>query len=173
MSELDARVLAVLLRSGQPFEAMACDPALADTETFCARYGQSLSHSANTIVVRSKTGEARYAACVVLATMRLDVNHIVRKRLGARKVSFASAEETQALTGMSLGGVTAFALPETLPLWIDARIMALDYVILGGGNRSSKIKLAPAVFDSIPNAEIVDGLARPAATVLPPVGRRN
>jgi len=97
----------------------------------------------------------------VLATMRLDVNHIVRKRLGARKVSFASAEETQALTGMSLGGVTAFALPETLPLWIDARIMALDYVILGGGNRSSKIKLAPAVFNSIPNAEIVDGLARP------------
>jgi prolyl-tRNA editing enzyme YbaK/EbsC (Cys-tRNA(Pro) deacylase) len=86
----------------------------------------------------------------------------VRRRLAARKVSFASAEETRAITGMALGGVTPLALPAELPLWVDARIMALDYVILGGGDRCSKIKVAPKIFRSLPNTDVVDGLARPA-----------
>jgi prolyl-tRNA editing enzyme YbaK/EbsC (Cys-tRNA(Pro) deacylase) len=162
MAELDARVAAALAATGLAYEAIDCDPALADTETFCAHYGYSLAHSANTIVVKSKTGEERFVACVVLATARLDVNRTVRKRLGARKVSFASAEETERLTGMTLGGVTALALPETLPLWVDAAIMGLDRVILGGGNRSSKLIVPPAVFEALANAEVVEGLARPA-----------
>lgn len=162
MAELYPDIRQTLEASGQPFEVMDCDPALADTETFCAHYGQSPAHSANTIVVKSKTGEERFVACLVLATTRLDVNRAVRKRLGARKASFASAEETEAITGMVLGGVTPLALPPELPLWIDARIMGLDYVILGGGDRSSKIKVAPAILRGLPNAEVVDGLARPA-----------
>lgn len=161
MANLDGRIAQVLEASGQHFEIMDCDPALADTETFCAHYGQPLSHSANTIVVKSKTGEERFVACLVLATTRLDVNRTVRKRLDARKASFASPEETRAVTGMTLGGVTPLALPPDLPLWVDARIMALDYVILGGGDRASKIRVAPAIFRDLPNAEIVDGLARP------------
>ena len=87
------------------------------------------------------------------------MNKVVRKRLGARKVSFASAEETRAVTGMTLGGVTPLALPAELPLWVDRRIMDLDYVILGGGNRASKIKLDPAIFDQTPNTEIIPDLA--------------
>jgi len=162
MVELDGRIARVLEASGQPFEVMDCDPALADTEIFCAHYGQSPAHSANTIVVKTKSGETRFVACLVLATTRLDVNRTVRKRLAARKASFASAEETEAMTGMVLGGVTPLALPPELPLWVDSRIMALDYVILGGGDRASKIKVAPAIFHDLPNTEIVDGLARPA-----------
>lgn len=162
MAELEDRIARVLEASGQPFEIMDCDPDLADTEVFCAHYGQSPAHSANTIVVKSKTGEERFVACLVLATTRLDVNRTVRKRLAARKASFASAEETRAITGMALGGVTPLALPPELPLWVDSRIMALDYVILGGGDRSSKIKVAPAIFRDLPNTAIVDGLARPA-----------
>lgn len=162
MAELEDRIVRVLEASGQPFEIMDCDPDLADTEVFCAHYGQSPAHSANTIVVKSKTGEERFVACLVLATTRLDVNRTVRKRLAARKASFASAEETRAITGMALGGVTPLALPPELPLWVDSRIMALDYVILGGGDRSSKIKVAPAIFGDLPNTAIVDGLARPA-----------
>jgi prolyl-tRNA editing enzyme YbaK/EbsC (Cys-tRNA(Pro) deacylase) len=163
MAELDPRVRAALQRTGVTYEVIDCDPALADTETFCAHYGQSLAHSANAIVVKSKTGEERFVACLVLATCRIDVNHTVRKKLGARKVSFASPEETERLTGMALGGVTPVALPPELPLWIDARIMQLDYVILGAGHRAAKIKLAPAFFRDIPNTEIVDGLAKDAA----------
>ena len=87
------------------------------------------------------------------------MNHAVRALLGASKVSFASAEETQALTGMMLGGVTVFALPSDLPIYVDDKLMQLDWVILGSGSRSSKIKIAPEVFRRLPNATIVPGLA--------------
>ena len=151
---------AILEESGLAYEIIACDPELADTAVFCEHYGYSLTHSANTIVVTSKTGEKCYAACVVLATTRLDVNKTVRKRLGVRKASFASANETQAMTSMTLGGVTPFGLPEALPLWVDGPIMVLDYVILGGGDRASKIKVDPAIFEQTPNTEIVEDLAK-------------
>ena len=70
-----------------------------------------------------KTDPPRYAACVTLAPYRLDVNRTVRDRLGTRKASFAPAEETAALTGMQIGGVTVFGLPADLPIWVDARVM--------------------------------------------------
>ena len=60
---------------------------------------------------------------------------------------------------MVLGGVTPLALPADLPLWIDQKVMEADYVILGGGSRSSKIKVTPDVFLNTPNTSIVEGLA--------------
>ena len=96
---------------GVPYELFACDPALADTAAFCAAYGFSPEDSANTIVVIGKSDPPRYAACVTLAPYRLDVNRTVRDRLGTRKASFAPAEDTAALTGMQIGGVTVFGLP--------------------------------------------------------------
>ena len=91
------------------------------------------------------------------------MNHTVRKKIGARKVSFAGAEETLALTGMDLGGVTPLCLPPDLPLWIDAEVMRRPYIILGGGNRASKIRVTPEIFRLTPNTEIVEGLALPVA----------
>ena len=163
MTDTVPRIRAFLENSKLDFEVMACDPALADTAVFCEHYGLSLDHSANTIVVKTKTGERKYVACVVLATARLDVNHTVRKKIGARKVSFAGAEETLALTGMDLGGVTPLCLPPDLPLWIDAEVMRRPYIILGGGNRASKIRVTPDIFRLTPNTEIVEGLALPVA----------
>src|SRR4029079_7461555 len=84
-------------------ELFACDPALADTAAFCAAYGFDPADSANTIVVVGKSSPPVYAACVVLATHRLDVNRVVRDRLGTRKASFASPDETRELTGMAIG----------------------------------------------------------------------
>jgi prolyl-tRNA editing enzyme YbaK/EbsC (Cys-tRNA(Pro) deacylase) len=161
MSDTLPEIRKILEDSNLAFEVWDCDPALADTAVFCERYGVEPADSANTILVRSKTGELKYAACVVLATHRLDVNHTVRKKLGARKVSFASAEETKEITGMEIGGVTALALPPDLPLWIDGDVMRRDFVILGGGNRSSKLKVLPALLEATPNVEIIEGLARP------------
>ena len=95
-----------------------------------------------------------------LAHTRLDVNNSVRKRLGPRRVSFASAEETQRLTGMTIGGVTPLGLPDDLPLWVDARVMQRPRVILGGNNRYTKIAISPSIFAATSGAEIIDGLAR-------------
>lgn len=160
VTEPGARVRETLARLGSDYELIDCDPQLADTAVFCERYGYSLDYSANTLLVRSKTGEKRYVACVLLASTRLDVNRTVRKRMGVRRLSFASAEETRAMTGMELGGVTPLALPETLPLWVDAQVMRREFIILGGGDRTSKIKVAPALFLATPNTTIVENLAQ-------------
>jgi prolyl-tRNA editing enzyme YbaK/EbsC (Cys-tRNA(Pro) deacylase) len=154
-----AGLVAILESTGVAYEIIACDPALADTTAFCAAYGYALKDSANTIVVAGKADPPAYAACVLLATTRLDVNRTVRKRLGVRGASFAPAEETMRLTGMAIGGVTPIGLPPDLPLWIDARVMERERIILGGGGRDSKI-LAPPVILLALGGEVVHGLAR-------------
>ncbi len=144
---------------GVPYELFPCDPALADTAAFCAAYGFALEDSANTIVVIGKAHPSVYAACVVLATTRLDVNHTVRERLGTRKASFAAHDETQDLTGMAIGGVTVFGLPADLPILVDARVMARERIVLGGGSRSWKVLASPAILSALPNAMVVPDLA--------------
>jgi prolyl-tRNA editing enzyme YbaK/EbsC (Cys-tRNA(Pro) deacylase) len=141
------------------FEVMACDPALADTAAFVEAYGIPLDRSANTILVASKGAEPTYVACVLLATTSLDVNTVVRREMGVRKASFARAEPTTELTGMEIGGVTPFGLPADMPILVDARVMDPEWIVLGGGNRSSKLRVAPSVLRSIPSARVVDGLA--------------
>ena len=150
---------AELDRLGSPYELLACDPALADTAAFCQAYGYSPGDSANTIVVVGKSDPPSYAACVVLATTRLDVNRTVRAKLGVRRTSFASMDEARALTGMELGGVTVFGLPAGLPIWVDSRVMGRPEIILGGGSRSWKVKAPPSILAALPGVEIVDGLA--------------
>lgn len=143
------------------YELFPCDPALADTAAFCAAYGFSPDEAANTIVVIGKADPPRFAACVVLATHRLDVNRVVKGRLGARKASFASPDETRSLTGQEIGGVTAFGLPEDLPVWIDSEVMTRRRIVLGGGSRSWKVIAPPAILLTLPTAEVVEGLAQP------------
>lgn len=141
------------------YEIIPCDPALADTAQFCATYGYALEDSANTIVVAGKADPPVHAACVVLATTRLDVNRVVKKRMGVRKASFASGADTEQLTGMSIGGVTPFGLPDDLPLWIDGRVMTRNRIILGGGGRDRKVLAPPTILTAL-GAEVVEGLAR-------------
>ena len=154
-----AQALASLDPLGLEYEILECDPNLADTAVFCEHYNIPLSVSANVIVAAGKSDPRQYAACVLLATTRLDVNKSVRKRMGVKKCSFASAEETRDLTGMEIGGVTAVGLPDSLPLWVDSRVMLPNYVILGGGSRSSKIKVSPQIFRLTPNTTIIENLA--------------
>lgn len=160
--DIDRRVAASLDALGVPYEVMTIDPDFADTARFCERYGIPLENSANTIVVASKKEPKQYCACVVKATTRLDVNHAVRRLMNASRVSFATAEETMALTGMMIGGVTVLALPPDLPVYVDERVMALDWLILGGGSRSTKIRTSPELFRRLPGTTVVSGLATDA-----------
>ena len=155
----DPTVIAALESHSIRYEEMACDPDLADTAAFCAAYDVPLDRSANTIVVASRKPEGHVAACLVLATNRLDVNGMVRRRLGVRKASFASADQTKELTGMEIGGVTVFGLPEGIPVWIDSKVMGPEWVIIGAGSRSAKIKLDPAQLARLEGVEIVEDLA--------------
>lgn len=154
-----ARLVTALDPLGIPYELFACDPALADTAAFCAAYGFAPEDSANTILVIGKANPPRYAACVVLATNRLDVNRAVRDKLGTRKASFAPQESTRDITGMEIGGVTLFGLPAGLPIWVDSRVMDRGRIVVGGGSRSWKVLLAPQSLLGIPGLEVVAGLA--------------
>ncbi len=157
-------VLDQLRRLDLAHEVVECDPDLADTEAFCRTYGYDLADSANAIVVVGKADPPVHVMCLVLADSRLDVNKVVRKRLGVRKCSFASAEQTQELTGMEIGGVTPFGTTSELPLWIDARVMTRDRIIIGGGGRDRKLLVPPATLAGHPMAEVVDDLAKPRPT---------
>ena len=157
--DIEKRVRAVLDGLGVAYEVVHCDPDFADTAAFCEKYGYRVEDCGNTILVASRREPRQYAACVVQGSERLDVNKKVRKLMGVSRASFASPEQTMELTGMMIGGVTAFALPEGVPLYVDEKLMQLDYAIMGSGSRSSKIKISPDVFRKMPNAEIIEGLS--------------
>lgn len=159
---LPQAVQASLDSVGAEYEVVPCDPDLADTEAFCRTYGYDPSESANAILVASRKPEGHFAVCLALATHRLDVNHVVRQRLGVRKVSFANPEITVATTGMEIGGVTPFGLPGALPLWIDPAVLEVELLIVGAGHRSAKIRISPQAFLRLPGVTVVPGLARPA-----------
>lgn len=157
----DRAALEAALAGRGPYELFPCDPALADTAAFCAAYGFAPEDSANTIIVVGKGAEPVYAACVVLATHRLDVNRAVKARFG-RRSSFASADETRRITGHEIGGVTVFGLPPEIPVWIDAAVMGRDRIVLGGGSRRWKVIAPSSILLGLPGATVVQGLANPA-----------
>ena len=142
-------------------EVAAIDPDLADTAAFCERYDVGLDVSANCVIVAGRRGDiTRYAACMVLATTRADVNGVVRQLLDARKASFAPMDDAVAFSGMEYGGITPLGLPAEWPILVDSRIVELPGIVVGSGLRRSKITLPGSVLAALPGAQVVEGLAR-------------
>lgn len=136
------------------------DPSLADTAAFCDAYDVGLDVSANCVVISGRReGAVRYAACMVLATTRADVNNVARRLLDVRKASFLPMDDAVALTGMEYGGITPIGLPAGWPILVDSRVARTPYVIIGSGVRRSKIALPGAALVVLPDAQVVDGLA--------------
>ncbi len=141
--------------------AAEIDPALADTAAFCERYGVRLDRSANCVVVAARReGRRWFAACVVLATTRADVNGLVKRHLGAAKISFAPMGEATEASAMEYGGITPVGLPAEWPLLIDAAVARADRVIVGSGVRRSKLSLPGELLAALPNATVLEGLGR-------------
>jgi prolyl-tRNA editing enzyme YbaK/EbsC (Cys-tRNA(Pro) deacylase) len=137
------------------------DPGAADTAEFCDRYGVALDQSANcVVVVGRRSGETRFAACVVLATARADVNNVVRRLLDVRKASFASMDVAVAETGMEYGGITPIGLPASWPVLVDAAVAEQQRIVVGSGVRRSKLLLPGRSLVPLTGATLVDGLAR-------------
>lgn len=156
MTSLDPEVQRQLEALGVTHEVLACDPVLADTEAFCTNYDIPRDRAANAIIVVGKSDPKRYFACLVLATTKIDANHRLSALVGIKRLSFAPAEETRDITGQAIGGVTVFGLPASIPLIIDTAVMEREWVIVGGGNRSSKIRVAPAELLKVPGAKVAE-----------------
>lgn len=149
--------------SPQTFWVAEIDPQLADTAAFCERYEFPMDRSANCVVLAARReGRAWFAACVVLATTRADVNSLAKKHLGAAKISFAAMDAATAATGMEFGGITPLGLPPDWPVLIDEAVAAADRVVIGSGLRRSKILLPGPALAEVPNAVVLAGLGRPA-----------
>ena len=159
--QVEKSVVSQLDTLGIEYEVFEIDPDFADTAEFCEKYGFPMEKSGNTILVASKRGQKKHCACIVAATDRLDVNRRVKGLMGVSRASFAGAAETTEITGMMIGGVTPFGLPSNLPVYADAKLWSLDYVILGGGSRSTKLKIAPPELGKLPNLEFIEGLSLP------------
>ena len=140
--------------------AAAIEPDLADTAAFCERYEVRLDVSANCVVIAGRRGgDTRYAACIVLATTRADVNGVARRLLDARKASFAAMDDAVSLTGMEYGGITPIGLPSEWPIYVDAAVGAAGDVVIGSGLRRSKLLVPGHALATLPGAHSVDGLA--------------
>ncbi|MEO5627776.1 MAG: YbaK/EbsC family protein [Candidatus Saccharimonadales bacterium] len=160
MSKLHDKVQKTLNQYDLDYKVIDCDPDLADTAAFCEKYNFKPEQCANTILVVSKKVEpAQYAVCVVLANARLDVNKAVCKAMGVKRASFASADQTVAQTDMMIGGVVAIGVL-THPILVDAAVMQQTEIVMGGGNRSSKLLLNPQELLKLPNLKVVEGLAK-------------
>ena len=156
-----APVASALASSGMSVLAAPIDADLADTAAFCEHYGVLMEDSANCVIIAGRRGDTvSYAACMVLATTRADVNGVVRKRLDARKASFAPMDDAVALSGMEYGGITPIGLPESWPVLVDAAVLDRDVVVIGSGLRRSKLALPARLLAELPTAEVLDGLAR-------------
>ena len=145
-------------------EVAPIDATLADTAAFCAAYDVAPQASANCVIVAGRrAGETTYAAVMVLATHRADVNGVVRRHLGVRKISFAPHDEAVSLTGMEFGGITPVGLPAGWPILVDAAVVAAGDVVIGSGIRGSKLLVSGAALAELPTAEVLD-LAQPTTT---------
>jgi prolyl-tRNA editing enzyme YbaK/EbsC (Cys-tRNA(Pro) deacylase) len=133
------------------------DPTLADTAAFCDAYGIGMQVSANCVVIEAKRGDRTwYAACMILATDRADINGIVRKHLDARKVSFAPMDLAVGMTGMEYGGITPIGLPSDWTIVVDSRVNDSDKVIVGSGLRGSKLLIPGGLIATLPNSVVLN-----------------
>lgn len=141
--------------------AAPIDPDLADTAAFCEHYGVPLEASANCVIAAGRReGVERFAAVVVLATTRADINGAVRRHIDVRKISFAPMDTATGMTSMEYGGITPVGLPGAWPVLLDRAVAEAGPVVIGSGRRASKIVLDGAVLARFPQVEVLDGLAR-------------
>lgn len=157
MTQPHPQVIECLTKYNINHRVMECDPDMADTAAFCDHYAISPEVTTNAIIVASKKEPIKYSCCLIISTCKLDVNKTVRKLMAVKKLSFATAEQTKALTGMEIGGVCPLGVPD-IPIYIDEKILAVDEIVLGGGNRTTKILLAPEELKKLPKVEFIQGL---------------
>jgi prolyl-tRNA editing enzyme YbaK/EbsC (Cys-tRNA(Pro) deacylase) len=83
--------------------------------------------------------------------------------MDARKATFAPLDDVVAATGMEYGGITPIGLPDSWPILIDSAVVAQPHVIIGSGIRGSKLWLPGPSLATLPNAEVIEGLATPVS----------
>lgn len=160
--ELVATPVAAALIYTPSAEVFTIDPEHADTAELCAAYNLPAATMANCVVVNGRRGDVeKTVACLALASTRVDVNNLVRKKLDVRKASFAPMDFAVGHSAMEYGGITPIGLPADWPIWIDAVVIDAGWVCIGSGLRTSKLLVPASELAQLPGAEVIENLARP------------
>ena len=136
------------------------DANFSDTANFCGKYKITPEQAANCVIVETKGGDRKLVALVVLSSTRADVNGAVCDALGVRKASFAQMDRAVSESGMEYGAITPIGLPSNWTILIDKAIADSSYVVIGSGIRGSKLIVPGSFLASLPNAQVVEGLAK-------------
>lgn len=137
------------------------DPEFAGGVEVCAKYNIDPKMGANCLVVEGKKGNnSIIAVCLVPVGYRYDMSGVVRKKLNVRQVSVASLELVLLETQMELGSITPIGMPENWQIFIDPLVINPERIIIGGGLKKSKLSIPSNALLHLPNAEILEGLAK-------------
>ena len=132
------------------------DPALSDTAAFCEKYEIGLGVSVNCVMVEAKRADRTwYAACLIQADRRIDINGVIRRELGAKKVSFAPMDNAVSLSAMAPGAISPIGLPDDWPILVDSNVLSIDQAVIGSGIRKSKLFIPTSSFSLLPNAKVL------------------
>jgi Cys-tRNA(Pro) deacylase len=139
-------------RAGIPFAVIRTERAHSAEES-AERQGIELGALLRTIVVRR--GDDDYVFVLVPGGRRFDWPK-VRAQLGVKRLSLSDADEARAATGYERGAITPFGASRPWPVIVDASVVGLERVAIGGGAHGVNLHVAPSDLIAALGAEVVD-----------------
>lgn len=137
------------------------DPDFAGGLELCEKYKVNQENGANCLVVVGTRGANKtFASCLVPVGYKYNMSGVVRKTLNARQVSVAPLDYVLAETKMEYGSITPIGLPAEWIIFIDPLVLKSERIIVGGGLVKSKLSIPSKALLSLPNATILEGLAK-------------
>ena len=133
------RVKAYFASVGLADRVREFDVSSATVELAARALGCEGKRIAKTLSLLGKDGPL---VLVVMGTARLDNRKF--KDVFYQKAHFIKAEDVESLVGHPMGGVCPFALPEGVPVYLDASLKNFDpvYPAAGAPNNAVEISLA-------------------------------
>lgn len=120
----------------------------------CARQmGIPEHHVVKTIVL--KTSEGKPLVMLMHGDAEISLNKLARI-LGVKRVETCTVEEAERTSGYFVGGTTPFGFRKRVPVYAEASIFDLDWIVINGGARGFFVKIAPEVLRTVAAAEPVE-----------------
>jgi Cys-tRNA(Pro)/Cys-tRNA(Cys) deacylase len=148
----ETTAIAAIEAAGIPFTVVRTERASCAEES-AAFQRIPVEALLRTIVVRR--GEDDYVFVLVPAGSRFDWPKL-RAYLGVSRLSLPDADEAQAVTGYVRYTITPFGSTRDWPVIVDASVMGLDTVAIGGGAPGINLHVAPAELVAALRATVVD-----------------
>lgn len=108
---------------------------------FAARAtGFPLEQTVKTLVV--DLGDRQYCLALMPGSRQLDFKRVAAL-FGVKRTALADALTAERLTGYLVGGISPFGTKTALRTVLDEPVVALDTVIINGGQRGVMLKISP------------------------------